>query len=62
MLTKDVLLNMKLHEIVEHSTDKNCQIHRVFGGWIYLWTWDDNDSESVFVPEALNIETKNRNF
>lgn len=56
-MNKEQLLKMELHKILNHPNDCNCQIHRVFGGWIYLWTWD-NDSTAVFVPEVANVECK----
>ena len=35
------------------------EIHRVFGGWIYVFSMSNSlRTSSVFVPEEINLEAK----
>ena len=54
-MTKEELLNMKLHEEVKIKT-RFC-VTRVLGGWIYCVIRDTMTS-SCFVPEEININAK----
>lgn len=62
-ITKEDLLNMKLHE--EKSVPcklYDVTVRRVFGGWIYTTiVWDNQtdtaaSSSMCFVPEVINVE------
>ena len=59
-MTKEELLNMKLHEIVKITS--LISIVRVLGGWIYAVNGSQRDGTDygVFVPETLNVYTKSQ--
>ncbi len=50
-MTKQELLDMKLHEI--KNVNPRFIILRVFGGWMYIYL-----EKAIFVPEELNVYTK----
>ncbi len=62
-ITKEELLEMKLHEIKKVPCEFcDVNVRRVFGGWIYTSVaWDsDRDimtsSSMCFVPKVINVE------
>jgi len=62
-ITKEDLLNMKLHEVKDVPCNAyDLTVRRVFGGWIYIIVGWDTQTDSLssssmcFVPESINVD------
>ena len=55
-MTKENLLNMKLHQ--RNQFDDYTEVLRVFGGWIYIFRHAHTNEENaiIFVSEIVNVE------
>lgn len=58
-MAKNLIYEMKLHDVLHPTISANVEIIRVSGGWIYL-TYSDGGSAttSVFVPYSNELEDK----
>ena len=57
------LEELRAMELGDFRSPDDCgsliEIHRVFGGWIYVFSMSNTHrTSSVFVPEEINVHTR----